>query len=37
LASDEPPKYQRPAEATSFTPVEPAVRQLLVLSPAAGS
>lgn len=29
LASDRPPKYERPAVATSFTPFEPFVRQLL--------
>ena len=29
VASDGPPKYERPAVSTSFTPFEPAVRQLL--------
>ena len=29
LASDRPPKYERPAVPTSFTPFEPRVRQLL--------
>jgi len=29
LASDRPPKYERPAVPTTFTPFEPAVRQLL--------
>ena len=29
LASDRPPRYSRPAVATSFTPVEPLVRELL--------
>jgi hypothetical protein len=29
LASDRPPKYERPAAPTSFTAFEPAVRQLL--------
>lgn len=33
LASDRPPKYERPAVATSFTPFEPLVRQLLVATP----
>jgi len=33
LASDRPPKYERPAVSTSFTPFEPAVRQLLVKTP----
>ncbi|PWJ27026.1 transposase [Branchiibius hedensis] len=33
LASDRPPKYERPAGPTSFTPFEPAVRQLLVKTP----
>ena len=33
LASDRPPKYQRPAVPTSFTPFEPAVRQLLKDTP----
>jgi transposase len=33
VASDGPPKYERPAVATSFTPFEPAVRQLLVKTP----
>jgi hypothetical protein len=33
LASDGPPKYERPAVPTSFTPFEPAVRQLLVKTP----
>jgi transposase len=33
LASDRPPKYERPAVATSFTPFEPLVRQLLATSP----
>ncbi len=30
LASDRPPKYERPAVPTSFTPFEPLVRQLLI-------
>lgn len=29
LVSDRPPKYERPAVPTAFTPFEPAVRQLL--------
>jgi hypothetical protein len=33
LASDRPPKYERPAVPTSFTPFEPAVRQLLAKTP----
>ncbi len=33
LASDRPPKYVRPAVPTSFTPFEPAVRQLLAATP----
>jgi hypothetical protein len=33
LASDRPPKYERPAVATSFTRFEPAVRQLLAKTP----
>jgi hypothetical protein len=33
LASDRPPKYARPAVPTSFTPFEPAVRQLLAKTP----
>lgn len=33
LASDRPPKYERPAVPTSFTPFEPAVRQLLKDTP----
>jgi len=33
LASDRPPKYERPALPTSFTPFEPLVRQLLIASP----
>jgi transposase len=33
LASDRPPKYERPAVPTSFTPFEPAVRQLLSKTP----
>ena len=33
LASDRPPKYERPAVPTSFTPFEPVVRQLLVTTP----
>jgi hypothetical protein len=33
LASDRPPKYERPAVPTSFTPFEPAVRQLLARTP----
>jgi transposase len=33
LASDRPPKYERPAVPTSFTPFEPLVRQLLVKHP----
>ncbi|WP_256796456.1 IS21 family transposase [Terrabacter sp. Ter38] len=33
LASDRPPKYERPAVPTSFTPFEPLVRQLLAATP----
>ncbi len=33
VASDEPPRYERPPVATSFTPFEPAVRQLLAKTP----
>lgn len=33
LASDRPPKYERPVVPTSFTPFEPAVRQLLAATP----
>jgi hypothetical protein len=33
LTSDRPPKYERPGVATSFTPFEPAVRQLLKDTP----
>ncbi len=33
LASDGPPKYERPAVPTAFTPFEPAVRQLLAKTP----
>ncbi|GAB2863660.1 IS21-like element ISMbo1 family transposase [Myroides odoratimimus subsp. xuanwuensis] len=33
LASDRPPKYERPAAPTSFTPFEPLVRQLLIATP----
>jgi transposase len=33
LASDRPPKYERPSVPTSFTPFEPAVRQLLKDTP----
>ena len=33
LASDGPPKYERPTVPTSFTPFEPVVRQLLVKTP----
>jgi len=33
LASDGPPKYERPAVPTSFTPFEPLVRQLLATTP----
>ena len=33
LASDRPPKYERPAVPTSFTPFEPLVRQLLKAHP----
>ena len=33
LASDRPPRYERPVVATSFTPFEPAVRQLLAATP----
>ena len=33
LASDRPPKYERPAVPTSFAAFEPAVRQLLVKTP----
>ncbi len=33
LASDRPPKYERPAVSTAFTPFEPLVRQLLATTP----
>lgn len=33
VASEGPPKYERPAVATSFTPFEPQVRQLLIKTP----
>jgi hypothetical protein len=33
LASDRPPKYERPAVPTSFTPFESLVRQLLAATP----
>ena len=33
LASDRPPRYERAAVSTSFTPFEPVVRQLLVKTP----
>ncbi len=33
VASDGPPKYERPAVPTSFTPFEPSVRRLLVTTP----
>lgn len=33
LASDRPPRYSRPAVETSFTPVEPLVRELLRVTP----
>jgi transposase len=33
LASDRPPRYERPAVPTSFTPFEPLVRQLLEAHP----
>jgi hypothetical protein len=33
VAADGPPKYERPAVWTSFTPFEPAVRQLLAKTP----
>ncbi|MBI2245220.1 MAG: IS21 family transposase [Nocardioides sp.] len=33
LASDRPPKYERPAVPTSFTPFEPHVRELLTKTP----
>jgi hypothetical protein len=33
VASDEPPRYERPPVATSFTPFGPAVRQLLAKTP----
>lgn len=33
LASDRPPKYERPAVPTSFEPFEPLVRQLLIATP----
>jgi len=33
LASDRPPKYERPAVPTAFTPFEPLVRQLLKDTP----
>ena len=33
VASGRPPRYERPAVATSFTPFEPAVRQVLAATP----
>jgi len=33
LASDRPPRYERPAVPTAFTPFEPLVRQLLAATP----
>ena len=33
LASDRPPKYERLEVPTSFTPLEPVVRRLLVATP----
>ena len=33
LASDRPPKYERPVVATAFAPFEPLVRQLLTTTP----
>ena len=33
VASDSPPKYERPAVPTSFTPFEPHVRELLAKTP----
>ncbi len=33
LASDRPPKYERPAVPTASTPFEPLVRQLLIATP----
>ena len=33
LASDRPPKYERPPAATSFEPFEPLVRALLKTTP----
>jgi hypothetical protein len=33
LASDRPPKYERPAVPTAFTPFEPLVRHLLITTP----
>lgn len=33
VTSDRPPKYERPAGPTSFTPFEPAVTQLLAATP----
>jgi hypothetical protein len=33
LASERPPKYERPAVPTAFTPFEPLVRQLLATTP----
>ncbi|WP_461050805.1 helix-turn-helix domain-containing protein, partial [Terrabacter koreensis] len=33
VASDRPPKYERPAVSTAFTPSEPLVRQLLIEHP----
>lgn len=33
LASDRPPKYERPAVPTTFTPIEPHVRNLLPKTP----
>jgi transposase len=33
VASDRPPKYERPVVPTTFTPFEPLVRQLLIATP----
>ena len=33
LACDRPPRYERPAVPTAFTPFEPVVRQLLAVTP----
>jgi len=33
VASGRPPKYERPAVPTAFTPFEPLVRQLLATTP----